>query len=32
MSGMKKLPSPEGIPGMMKRKIIIAPWRVNSTL
>src|SRR5512134_1230173 len=31
-SGMKKFPSPEGIAGMMKRKIIIDPWRVKKTL
>src|SRR5512140_587307 len=30
--GMKTFPSPEGIAGMMKRKIIIDPWRVKKTL
>jgi len=30
--GMKKFPSPDGIAGMMKRKIIIAPWSVKKTL
>src|SRR3990172_1239908 len=31
-SGMKKFPRPDGIAGMMNRKIITDPWRVNRTL
>jgi hypothetical protein len=30
--GMKKFPRPDGIAGMMKRKIITDPCRVNRTL
>jgi len=32
MSGSRKLPRIAGTPGMMNRKIMIAPCRVNSLL
>ena len=32
MSGSTKLPNPDGMAGIMKRKIIVMPWSVKSLL